>query len=78
MEHLNELLINLCNPVNKASYFSVLFDRAPTYQEIKDGTLKIARLPEVNELFKALNCDKVILAGVCGECFTSPLIHEKT
>ena len=66
MEHLNELLIDLCNSVNKASYFSVLFDKAPTYQEIKDGTQKIARLPEVNELFKALNCEKALLAGARG------------
>jgi hypothetical protein len=40
MEHLEERLIDLCNPVMKAKYFSVLFDKAPTYQEIKDGTLK--------------------------------------
>ena len=66
MEHLDKLLVHLCNPVNKANYFSVLFDKAPTYQEIKDGTQKIARLPEVNELFKALNCDKVFLAGAHG------------
>ena len=66
MEHLDKLLVHLCNPVNKANYFSVLFDKAPTYQEIKDGTQKIAQLPEVNELFKALNCDKVILAGARG------------
>ena len=66
MEHLDELLIDLCNPVDKAAYFSVLFDKAPSYQIIKDGTQKIARLPEVNELFKALNCEKALLAGVHG------------
>jgi len=27
---------------------------------------KIARLPEVNELFKALNCEKALLAGAPG------------
>ena len=66
MEHLDELLINLCNSAVKASYFSVLFDKAPNYQDIKDGTLKTARLPEVNELFRSLNRDKVILAGARG------------
>lgn len=54
MEHLDELLIHLSNPVNKAAYFSVLFDKAPTYQEIKDGTQKIAQSPEVNELLSVL------------------------
>ena len=66
MEHLDELLINLCNSAVKASYFSVLFDKAPSYQGIKDGTLKTAQLPEVNELFKMLNRNKVILAGARG------------
>lgn len=61
MEHLEELLIDLCNPIVKAKYFSVLFDVAPTYQEIKDGTLKKALLPGVNELFLALNCDNSLL-----------------
>ena len=55
MEHLHELLLDLCNPTLKAQYFSVLFDKAPTYEEIKSGTQKESELPEVNELFKALN-----------------------
>ena len=55
MEHLHELLLDLCNPTLKAQYFSVLFDKAPTYEEIKSGTQKESVLPEVNELFSALN-----------------------
>ena len=55
MEHLHELLLDLCNPTLKAQYFSVLFDKAPTYEEIKAGTQKESALPEVNELFSALN-----------------------
>lgn len=66
MEHLNELLIDLCYSINKASYFSVLFDKAPTYQEIKDGALKTNRLPEINELFKTLNHGRELLAGARG------------
>ena len=55
MEHLHELLLDLCNSTLKAQYFSVLFDKAPTYEEIKAGTQKESALPEVNELFSALN-----------------------
>ncbi|HZJ34623.1 MAG TPA: recombinase family protein [Candidatus Angelobacter sp.] len=66
MEHLHELLIDHRNPTTKAAYFSVLFDKAPTYQEIKDGTLKTAQLPEVNELFRAINCNNGLLAGARG------------
>lgn len=51
MEHLKELLINSGDPINKAAYFSVLFDQVPTYQQLKDGTQKIAQIPGVNELF---------------------------
>jgi hypothetical protein len=29
-----------------------LFNKVPTYQEIKDGTKKIAQIPGVNELFQ--------------------------
>lgn len=75
MEHLDELLIHHCNPVNKAAYFSVLFDKVPTYQEIKDGTLKTAQLPEVNELFRALNGDvanMVISPGILWYIAPSP------
>ena len=57
MEHLHELLIDLCNPNLKAQYFSVLFDKAPTYEEIKAGTQKESVLPGVNELFSTLNMD---------------------
>lgn len=57
MEHLHQLLIDLCNPTLKAQYFSVLFDKAPTFEEIKAGTQKESVLPEVNELFSMLNCD---------------------
>ena len=38
MEHLHELLLDLSNSGLKAQYFSVLFDKAPTYEEIKSGT----------------------------------------
>ncbi len=61
MEHLEDLLLHLTNPVNKAAYFSVLFDKVPTYRQIKNGTQKIAQLPEINELFRVLNDHKVNL-----------------
>jgi hypothetical protein len=61
MEHLHELLLDLCNPTLKAQYFSVLFDKAPTYEEIKSGTQKESVLPEVNELFRALNVQSALM-----------------
>jgi hypothetical protein len=62
MEHLDDLLINLSNPVNRAAYFGVLFNKVPTYQEIKDGTQKIAQIPGVNELFSLVkNSDSYVV-----------------
>ena len=61
MEHLHELLLDLCNPTLKAQYFSVFFDKAPTYEEIKSGTQKESVLPEVNELFRALNVQSSLM-----------------
>ena len=61
MEHLHELLFDLCNPTLKAQYFSILFDKVPTYEEIKAGTQKESALPEVNELFSALNMQSSLM-----------------
>ena len=66
MEHLHELLIDLCNPSLKAQYFSVLFDKVPTYEEIKAGTQKESVLPGVNELFSALNVQSSLLVTLPG------------
>ena len=66
MEHMDDLLINLSDPVNRAAYFGVLFNQVPTYQEIKDGTLKIAQIPGVNELFSLAQSRNVQLAGARG------------
>ena len=66
MEHLHELLLDLCNPTLKAQHFSVLFDKAPTYEEIKSGTQKESVLPEVNELFRALNVQSSLMVTARG------------
>ncbi len=61
MEHLKDLLIDHCNPVKRAQYFGVIFDEVATFQEIKDGTPEIEKIPGVNELFKLINPETVSL-----------------
>lgn len=51
LEHLEDLLIHSADPVAKASHFGVLFDRAPTYQEIVSGTREFAQCIALNEVF---------------------------
>lgn len=51
LEHMDELLIGGTNPLNKAGYFGVLFDKAPTYAEINSGTPNLASCIALNEIF---------------------------
>ncbi len=37
--------------MNRAGYFGVLFDKAPTYEEINSGTPQIASCISLNEAF---------------------------
>lgn len=52
LEHLLELLLDLCNTLRKAAFFTAIFNKIPTYDEIKFRTHKNSPLPEVNELFR--------------------------
>ena len=52
LEHLSELLLDLCNPLRKAAFFGAIFNKLPTYDEINFGTHKNSPPPEVNELFQ--------------------------
>ena len=51
LEHLPELLLDLCNPLRKAAFFAAVFNKIPTYDEINFGTHKNSPPPEVTELF---------------------------
>ncbi len=51
LEHLDELVLRSSDPVEKASYFGVLFDKAPTYEELKSGTPKLAECIKLNDVF---------------------------
>jgi hypothetical protein len=51
------------NPLAKAGYFGILFDKAPTYNEIAGlGTHNLTAAPELNQLFRAKNVDSGDLA----------------
>ena len=63
VEHMKDLLVDHCNPILRARYFGVLFDKMPRYAEIECGTPENEKVPEVNELFK------LVLSG------TSSLVH---
>ena len=51
LEHLSEMLLDLCNPLRKAAFFGAIFNTVPTYAQIDLRTHENSPLPEVNELF---------------------------
>ncbi|HYK08353.1 MAG TPA: recombinase family protein [Candidatus Eisenbacteria bacterium] len=63
LEHMEFLLLDQSNPISKAGHFDVLFDEAPTYQEILSGTHDLAYFVKLNEVFIQ---DKVRLAAGLG------------
>ncbi len=51
LENLDQLLVKQIDPIKKAQFFSVFFDRIPTYEELKTGTENSAILTGVRKLF---------------------------
>ena len=66
LEHLPELLLDLCNPLRKATFFAAIFNKMPTYDEIKFGTHKNSPPPEVNELFRIQIDDTSFVGDLTG------------
>jgi hypothetical protein len=65
VEHLKDLLVDHCNPVLKAKYFSVIFDQVPSYAELQCGIANIPQIPGVNELFKLAHDKNISLVHQC-------------
>ncbi len=52
MERFEDLLLGSDNPLQNAALFGLIFDEPPTYQELLDGTVKLAPLFKLNEAYK--------------------------
>jgi site-specific DNA recombinase len=52
LEHLDYLLLQQSDPIKKASFFGVIFNQTPTYEQIASGTADPSKLTGINELFK--------------------------
>ena len=42
LEHLEELILGGSNPLKRADYFGLIFEKPPTYEELLSGTPKLA------------------------------------
>ena len=76
LEHLSELLLDLCNPLRKAAFFGAVFNKLPTYEQINFGTHKNSPLPEVNELFQIRTEYKSLYGDLTGN--RTPIARMKT
>lgn len=66
LEHMEYLLLQQMNPVAKAGFLGVVFNKAPNFQEIISGTADINKITGVNEIFKLSKTNNVNLAGAVG------------
>ncbi len=57
VEHYDQILKNQMDPVKKAKFFSLLFDKSPTYEDLKGRTDKNRISQVLNPIF-ALNFNK--------------------
>ena len=67
LEHLEELLLGYGNAELQAKYFGVIFNEAPTYEDIVSGTPDCSILTGVNEVFKAKKSFSGLMAGDNGQ-----------
>ncbi len=52
LENLDELLLKQIDPIKKAQFFAVFFDKIPRYSEIKSRTENPWKITEVSKLFE--------------------------
>ncbi|MFC1711171.1 recombinase family protein [Patescibacteria group bacterium] len=58
LEHLEELILQSSKPLKRAEYFSLLFEKAPTYKELVSGTPKLAPFIRLKEGFDPSSVSK--------------------
>ena len=61
LEHLDELLLQQIDPIKKAKLFGVIFDQAPTYDDLQLGTPKTPLFTGVNQVFALAKMEKSLL-----------------
>ena len=65
MEHMKDLLVDHCNPILRARYFGVIFDKVPSLADIECGATEIEKLPWGNELFQLAHSKDISLVHLC-------------
>lgn len=71
LEHLDELLQKQIDPIKKAQLFAVIFNRTPTYEEIKIGTPKTPHFTGVSPVFELLKGENSLMVTLPHPLFNS-------
>jgi hypothetical protein len=64
MEHLEELILSGSDTLKNAAMFGLVFEAPPTFDELKDGTPKLAPIFELNEAYKTSKNQSVTPLGI--------------
>lgn len=57
LQHMEDLLLKQIDPLQKANFFGLLFNGAPSYGEVLSANKTSVDPPKLNELFKLRNVD---------------------
>ncbi len=57
LQHMEDLLLKQIDPLQKANFFGLLFNGAPSYGEVFSANKTSVDPPKLNELFKLKNVD---------------------
>ena len=66
LKHLSDILLDLCNPIRRAAFFGVIFNKMPSYADLDFETHENSSLPGVNELFRITYAINSTLGGPGG------------
>ncbi len=70
---MDKLLLQQINPIKKAQFFGVLFDKIPNYSNINPGKQNSPLLTEFNPLFRALSSNNFRLVTHVNQTWHSVL-----
>ncbi len=64
MEHLEELILGSEDPMQNAAMFGLVFNKPPTYEELKNGTPDLAPIFKLNQVYQSSNSLSVTRQGL--------------
>ena len=61
LQNLDYLLLKQIDPIKRANFLGVIFNKPPTYEDIVSGPADISKITGINELFTLKNTNKSLM-----------------